>query len=159
MSARKIEQDPPHIAAARAKLMDEVCTALPPGAAYRQTPMTDTPGTLEKRLPCDVLVQPATLIERGCKIETLLECIELRRERSEKGPPLKDILSKRQADEIASLRARVEAAEAENERLTKAVGSGILGELLNDEETDEFVNFIKFLRSQALKPTPTRLTR
>lgn len=55
------------------------------------------------------------------------------------------------ADEIASLRARVEAMEAENERLTKAVGSGILGELLNDEETDEFVNFIKFLRSQALK--------
>lgn len=56
------------------------------------------------RLPCDVLVQPATLIKRGCTMETLIECIELRRERSEKGPPLKDILSKRQADEIEALR-------------------------------------------------------
>lgn len=53
-----------------------------------------------------------------------------------------------QADEIAALRARVAELEAENDRLTKAVGSGILGELLNDEETDEFVNFIKFLRGQ-----------
>jgi len=52
------------------------------------------------------------------------------------------------ADEIAALRARVAELEAENDRLTKAVGSGILGELLNDEETDEFVNFIKFLRGQ-----------
>lgn len=52
------------------------------------------------------------------------------------------------ADEIAALRARVAELEGENDRLTKAVGSGILGELLNDEETDEFVNFIKFLRGQ-----------
>lgn len=52
------------------------------------------------------------------------------------------------ADEIAALRERVAELEAENDRLTKAVGSGILGELLNDEETDEFVNFIKFLRGQ-----------
>lgn len=83
--------------------------------------MTDTPGTLEERLPCDVLVQPATLIERGCKIETLLECIELRRERSEKGPPLNDILSKRQADEISSLRARVEVITGALEKLIVTV--------------------------------------
>ncbi|MBD3732814.1 MAG: hypothetical protein IE934_08870 [Sphingopyxis sp.] len=51
-----------------------------------------------------------------------------------------------QADEIAALRARVAELEAENDRLTKAVGSGILGQLLNDEEQDEFVKFIKFLR-------------
>lgn len=50
------------------------------------------------------------------------------------------------ADEIAALRARVAELEAENDRLTKAVGSGILGQLLNDEEQDEFVKFIKFLR-------------
>lgn len=62
-----------------------------------------------ERLPCDVLVQPATLIKRGCRIETLLECIEMRRERSEKGPPLNDILSRRQADEILALRKEVEA--------------------------------------------------
>jgi hypothetical protein len=42
---------------------------------------------------------------------------------------------------------RIKALEAENDRLSKAVGSGILGQLLNDEETDEFVKFIKFLRS------------
>ena len=54
----------------------------------------------------------------------------------------------RQHREIAALRERVAALEAENDRLTKAVGSGILGQLLNDEETDEFVKFIKFLREQ-----------
>lgn len=70
--------------------------------------MTD----LIEHLPCDVLVQPATLIERGCMITTLLECIEMRRERAEKGPPLPDILSRRQAEEISALRERVEAAEA-----------------------------------------------
>lgn len=47
-----------------------------------------------------------------------------------------------------TLRKEVERLTIENERLTKAVGSGILGELLNDEETDEFVKFIKFLRGQ-----------
>lgn len=52
-------------------------------------------------------------------------------------------------DEITALRARVAELEEENDRLTKTVGSGILGELLNDEETDEFVNFIKFLRGQS----------
>lgn len=51
--------------------------------------------------------------------------------------------------ENAALRARVAELEEENDRLTKTVGSGILGELLNDEETDEFVNFIKFLRGQS----------
>lgn len=48
-----------------------------------------------------------------------------------------------------ALRKEVERLTIENERLTKAVGSGILGELLNDEETDEFVKFIKFLRGQS----------
>jgi chromosome segregation ATPase len=48
--------------------------------------------------------------------------------------------------ENMQLRERIDELEAENERLTKAVGSGILGQLLNDEETDEFVKFIKFLR-------------
>lgn len=62
----------------------------------------------------------------------------------------------------ASLRRRVaywqarakdlDGVRAENDRLTKAVGSGILGELLNDEETDEFVKFIKFLRGQSATP-------
>ena len=52
-------------------------------------------------------------------------------------------------DENTALRARVAELEEENDRLTKTVGSGILGELLNDEETDEFVNFIKFLRGQS----------
>jgi len=67
------------------------------------------------RLPCDVLVQPATLIKRGCKIETLLECIELRRERSETGPPFNDILSKRQADELTALRSQVSELRADLE--------------------------------------------
>lgn len=51
------------------------------------------------------------------------------------------------AEELNALKARVAELEAENDRLSKAVGSGILGELLNDEETDEFVKFIKFLRT------------
>jgi hypothetical protein len=50
-------------------------------------------------------------------------------------------------EELNALKARVAELEAENDRLSKAVGSGILGELLNDEETDEFVKFIKFLRT------------
>lgn len=51
--------------------------------------------------------------------------------------------------ELTALRKWVAELEEENDRLTKTIGSGILGELLNDEETDEFVNFIKFLRGQS----------
>lgn len=52
-------------------------------------------------------------------------------------------------NETDVLRARIVELEAENDRLSKAVGSGMLGELLNDEETDEFVKFIKFLRGHS----------
>lgn len=129
--------------------------------------MTDTPGTLEERLPCDVLVQPATLIERGCKIETLLECIELRRERSEKGPPLNDILSKRQADEIASLRARVgellsDAAQtlSDNEAMRSALQPfALLADKIRPDDPDNdrpaFARNSDYRRArQALKDTP-----
>lgn len=89
MSARKIEQDPPHIAAARARLMDEVCAALPPEAVYRQSPpMTDTPGTLEERLRRNA----------GWRNERH-QCVT------------DPNLLTEAADEIASLRARVEALE------------------------------------------------
>ena len=50
------------------------------------------------------------------------------------------------------LRERIAELEAENDRLSKAVGSGMLGELLSDEESDEFVKFIKFLRGQSQSP-------
>lgn len=49
----------------------------------------------------------------------------------------------------SAMQARIEELEAENDRLSKAVGSGILRDLLNDEEQDEFVKFIKFLRGSA----------
>ena len=35
-------------------------------------------------LPCDVRVAPATTIRKGCKVETLMQCIELRKGQSEK---------------------------------------------------------------------------
>lgn len=108
MNARKVEQDPPHIAAARAKLMDEVCAALPPGAAYRQTPMTDTPGTLEERLRRNsgwrnerhqCVTDPNLLTEAADEIARLYSLARANND-----------LARRYADEIASLRARVEAA-------------------------------------------------
>ena len=52
---------------------------------------------------------------------------------------------------IDPMNARIAELEAENERLTKAVGSGVLKELLDDDETEEFVKFIKFLRESAKK--------
>lgn len=55
--------------------------------------------------------------------------------------------SPEQPDQADVLRERIAELEAENDRLSKAVGSGILRDLLNDEEQDEFVKFIKFLRS------------
>lgn len=72
------------------------------------------------------------------------ECNRCYRERlSECRPPSRVARLSTQS----SMQARIEELEAENERLTKAVGSGILGQLLNDEEANEFVKFIKFLRS------------
>lgn len=45
-------------------------------------------------LPCDVRVAPATTIKKGCKVETLMQCIELRKGQPDKftrfensGPP------------------------------------------------------------------------
>lgn len=109
MSARKIEQDPPHIAAARARLMDEVCAALPPEAVYRQSPpMTDTPGTLEERLRRN----------SGWRNERH-QCVT------------DPNLLTEAADEIASLRARVEAMESErktvlqNERVNDAIQTAL----------------------------------
>lgn len=45
------------------------------------------------KLPCDVLVQPHTLIKAGCSVNTLMECIEMRRKHYEKGLPLPPILA------------------------------------------------------------------
>jgi len=47
---------------------------------------------------------------------------------------------------IERLSADKERLEAENERLSKAVCSGILGDLLTPAETDVMVDFIKQLR-------------
>jgi len=52
-------------------------------------------------------------------------------------------------DELETLRARVTELEAENERLSKAVMGGILPDLLNADETDALVDFVKHLRSEA----------
>ena len=49
---------------------------------------------------------------------------------------------------IIEMSTRVIELEAENDRLSKAVGGGLLGDLLADDEKDEFVKFIKFLRGQ-----------
>ena len=35
-------------------------------------------------LPCDVRVAPATTIRKGCKVETLMQCIELRKGQPDK---------------------------------------------------------------------------
>ncbi len=66
---------------------------------------------MSDKLPCDVLVQPHTLIKAGCSVNTLMQCIEMRRKHHEKGPPLPNIISRTQADEIQSLRQRVERLE------------------------------------------------
>lgn len=50
---------------------------------------------------------------------------------------------------LAERDRQIAALQTENDRLTKAVGSGILNELLTPDESDAFVNFIKFLRQQA----------
>lgn len=50
--------------------------------------------------------------------------------------------------ENRALRARINDLEAENARLSQAVCSGILGELLAPDEEAAFVDFIKMLRAQ-----------
>lgn len=42
----------------------------------------------EETLPCDVMVAPATVVQAGCKVSTLLAVIENRRERADYGMPL-----------------------------------------------------------------------
>ncbi len=51
--------------------------------------------------------------------------------------------------ENRELRARIDELETENQRLIKAVCSGILGELLTPDETEALVSFVKMLRSEA----------
>lgn len=49
---------------------------------------------------------------------------------------------------LSASQGEVERLRAENERLTRAVGSGMLNDLLTPDESDEFVKFIQFLRGQ-----------
>lgn len=51
--------------------------------------------------------------------------------------------------EIRELRARIDDLEAENNRLSKAVCSGVLGDLLTPDEADALTDFVKMLRAQA----------
>jgi hypothetical protein len=48
---------------------------------------------------------------------------------------------------LPALIARIEEVEAENARLSKAVCSGVLGELLSDDESVALAAFIKDLRA------------
>lgn len=66
---------------------------------------------MSDKLPCDVLVQPHTLIKAGCSVNTLMTCIEMRWVNHEKGIALPPIISRTQSDEIQSLRQLVERLE------------------------------------------------
>lgn len=57
-------------------------------------------------------------------------------------------LSRSQSPSDVGLAEENERLRAENERLTRAVGSGVLKDLLTPDESDEFVKFIQFLREQ-----------
>ena len=132
MSARKIEQDPPHIAAARARLMDEVCAALPPEAVYRQSPpMTDTPGALEERL------RTTRLLSQRNQMALQAEA----------------------ADEIASLRARVAKLEGALDPFataTEDIDENEPGDINMWEHPASMNVYISDFRDarQALKDTP-----
>jgi hypothetical protein len=65
------------------------------------------------------------------------------------GPEAAEALTTMQAREATLIRER-DALAAENDRLSKAVCSGILGELLTDDENEALVGFVKNLRREAL---------
>jgi hypothetical protein len=65
------------------------------------------------------------------------------------GPEAADALTTLQVREATLIRER-DALAAENDRLSKAVCSGVLGELLSDDETEALAGFVKMLRSEAL---------
>jgi hypothetical protein len=67
-------------------------------------------------LPCDVKVAPNTTIKKGCKIETLLGCIELRKDQPDKFTRFKNTAP----PELAELQATIAQLMAENERLRTA---------------------------------------
>ncbi len=61
------------------------------------------------------------------------------------GRPVQPSVGNGRKDAMA---ARIAELEAENANLSKAVCSGILKDLLEPDETDALVDFIKFLREQ-----------
>lgn len=62
-------------------------------------------------LPCDVRVAPATTIRKGCKVETLMQCIELRKGQ----PPEFTVFKSSSPPELAELQAIIARLTAEIE--------------------------------------------
>lgn len=57
-------------------------------------------------LPCDVMVAPATVITRGCKLSTLVSCIRLRDEARDSAELDHEAAKRFRQDSISAMRAR-----------------------------------------------------
>jgi hypothetical protein len=57
---------------------------------------------------------------------------------------------------MEEMRVEIERLKRENDRLSKAVTSGILGDLLTTDENDALVEFVKTLRAGAASPNMDR---
>ena len=48
-----------------------------------------------EKLPCDVLLPPATIIRKGCDISTLMAALEVRERHPDKVRPIKEFWERR----------------------------------------------------------------